>query len=238
MSMQIINIDSINAVLNDDITGKEYHSHYPYAATTFNNSDEIRIPIQQQDIYTLPCDSYLHIFGKYGDANGAADPSLKLCNNFGAFLFDEIRYEIAGQEVDRVRHVGITSTMKNVLSLRKHEQDDIFPAGWSSSGTDDILPVNGSYINGESGTFNVLLPLRMLLGFFEDYNRILLNVKQELILLRASTDNNAVVVPVGKSFTLSITKIVWKIQYVNVSDETRLSLLKRVDRDEPISMAF
>ncbi|XP_075213720.1 uncharacterized protein LOC142319930 [Lycorma delicatula] len=110
--------------------------------------------------------------------------------------------------------------------------------GWSSDGVGDINRVNGAYIDGESANFNILLPLKMLLGFFEDYNKILLNVKQELILLRASTNNNAVIVPAGKIFTFKITKIRWKIPYVNVSDEKRLSLLRLVDRDEPISMMF
>ncbi|XP_075214896.1 uncharacterized protein LOC142320802 [Lycorma delicatula] len=238
MSGQIIDVDTANAVFDETITGKEFHTHYPYASTTFNNSDEIRIPVQQQDVYTLPCESYLLINGTYSDANGASDSTLKLCNNFGAFLFDEIRYEIAGQEVDRVRNVGITSTMKNALSLRNFEKDSIFMHGWSSDGVEDIQPVNGVYIDGDSAKFKVLLPLKMLLGFFEDYNKILLNVKQELILLRASTNNNAVVVPAGKTFTFGITKITWKIPYVNVSDEKRLSLLRLVDRDEPISMMF
>ena len=37
---------------DETIWEKEYHTHNPYASSKLNNNDEIRIPIQQQDIYT------------------------------------------------------------------------------------------------------------------------------------------------------------------------------------------
>lgn len=45
------------------ITGMEFHSHKPNASSTFNESDEIRIPISQQDIVTAPFESTLYITG-------------------------------------------------------------------------------------------------------------------------------------------------------------------------------
>ncbi|RLU21311.1 hypothetical protein DMN91_005684 [Ooceraea biroi] len=89
-------------------------------------SDEIRIPIQQQDLYTLPCESCLYIEGTFsivgtsagegGDLVAHTDQA-RLVNNCAAFLFDEIRYELNGVEIDRSRNVGITSTFKNYASL-------------------------------------------------------------------------------------------------------------------------
>jgi len=38
-------------------------------------------------------------------------------NNCVAFIFDEIRYELNGVEIDRSKNVGITSTFKNYVSL-------------------------------------------------------------------------------------------------------------------------
>jgi len=40
------------------------HTYNPFANTIFGYSDKIRIPIQQQDLYTLPHESFLYIEGK------------------------------------------------------------------------------------------------------------------------------------------------------------------------------
>ncbi|KYM94618.1 hypothetical protein ALC62_14751 [Cyphomyrmex costatus] len=50
-------------IFDDRIVKFEFHTYNPYANTTFGHSDEIRIPIQQQDLYTLPCESFLYIEG-------------------------------------------------------------------------------------------------------------------------------------------------------------------------------
>ena len=71
---------------------KEYQSHNPYASSKLNNNDEIRIPIQQQDIYTLPCESYLYIEGRVTKKDGTGVSTVPFINNPMAYLFDEIRY--------------------------------------------------------------------------------------------------------------------------------------------------
>jgi len=42
----------------------ETHTYNPFASTTFGYSDEIRISIQQKDLYTLPCESFLYVYRK------------------------------------------------------------------------------------------------------------------------------------------------------------------------------
>lgn len=61
--MDILNVTE-KILVDDSITNAEYHTHQPYAATTYNYNDEIRIPIQQQDMYTLPSQSNIYIEGK------------------------------------------------------------------------------------------------------------------------------------------------------------------------------
>jgi len=51
-------------IFDDRIVKLEVHTYNPFANTTFGHSDEIRIPIEQQDLYTLPCESFLYIEGK------------------------------------------------------------------------------------------------------------------------------------------------------------------------------
>ena len=113
----ILNIGG-EPIFDDRIVKIETHTYNPYANTTFGHSDEIRIPIQQQDLYMLPCESFLNIEGILAIKERRNDESqMKLGNNCVAFMFDEIRYELNGVEIDRCRNAGITSTIKNYVSL-------------------------------------------------------------------------------------------------------------------------
>lgn len=49
MSDQILNLKNVG-VFDDSITNVQHHIYNPFT-TTFNNNDEIRIAIQQQDLY-------------------------------------------------------------------------------------------------------------------------------------------------------------------------------------------
>ncbi|KAL6264219.1 hypothetical protein P5V15_004304 [Pogonomyrmex californicus] len=88
-------------IFDDRIVRIETHTYNPYANTMFEYSDEIRIPIQQ-DLYTLPCESFLYIEGKFATRESAKKGTAKegtakevtrakLVNNCVAFMFDEIR---------------------------------------------------------------------------------------------------------------------------------------------------
>jgi len=86
-----------------------------YTKTTFRYS-EIRISIQQQDLYTL-CKSFLYIEGKLTVKKRNDKSQTMHGNNCVALMFDEIRYELNGVETDCNRNVGITSIIKNYVSL-------------------------------------------------------------------------------------------------------------------------
>ncbi|EZA55663.1 hypothetical protein X777_04305 [Ooceraea biroi] len=176
---EILNIGD-KPIFDDRIVKIETHTYNPYANTTFGHSDEVRIPIQQQDLYTLPCESFLYVEGKLTIKKPAANKRVVLENNCVAFMFDEIRYELNGVDIDRSRNVGITSTLKNYVSLTTTMNEMLKNAGW------DIA----NFSNGEKGHFNFCVPLRMLLGFCEDYRRVVINARHELILIRSRNDNN------------------------------------------------
>lgn len=88
------------SVHDTSITNYQYYVYTPYTRS-YGNQDEIRIAIQSQDGYVLPCESTLYIEGEVVRAAGAeanlANPLVS--RNFAAFLFDSIRYEIGGVEV-------------------------------------------------------------------------------------------------------------------------------------------
>ncbi|KYN22456.1 hypothetical protein ALC57_05145 [Trachymyrmex cornetzi] len=114
--IDILNITG-EPIFDDRIVKIETHTYNPFANTTFGYSDEIRIPIQQQDLYTLPCESFLYVEGRLTVKKKNDQTPTTLVNNCVAFMFDEIRYELNGVEIDRSRNVGISSTLKNYVSL-------------------------------------------------------------------------------------------------------------------------
>jgi len=59
----ILNIKD-EPIFDDRIVKLETHTYSLFANTTFEYSDEIRISIHQQDLYTLPYESFLYVEGK------------------------------------------------------------------------------------------------------------------------------------------------------------------------------
>ncbi|KYN19054.1 hypothetical protein ALC57_08727 [Trachymyrmex cornetzi] len=114
--IDILNITG-EPIIDDRIVKIETHMYNPFANTTFGYNDKIRIPIQQQDLYTLSCESFLNIEGRLTVKKKNDQTPTTLVNNCVAFMFDEIRYELNGVEIDRNRNVGITSTIKNKSAI-------------------------------------------------------------------------------------------------------------------------
>ena len=84
-------------------------------------------------------------------------------------------------EIDRNRNVGITSTLKNYVTVSSDRSVILRNAGWDVSG---IHPATTA-----AGFFNYCVPLYVLLEFCEDYRRVVINARHELILIRARNDN-------------------------------------------------
>ncbi|XP_054257341.1 uncharacterized protein LOC128988496 [Macrosteles quadrilineatus] len=217
------------AMYDDSVTSMEYHNHQPYVSCSYRNNDEVRIPILQQDILTLPFDSYVVIHGKVEatKTTGATALDVNLVNNGIAFLFDEVRYEICGKEIDRTRNVGITTTLKNLVSIREEEKNVLQNACWFGP---------GETVNVKDFIYSI--PLRLLLGFAEDYRKVIVNSKQELILLRSSTDLNAVSTSEAGTLKLEIVKIYWRVPHVMVNDSAKLRLYKYIEKDPHIHIPF
>lgn len=228
--MNILNIGE--RVFSDyTITSKEYHTYLPYANTSLNKSDEIRIPIQTQNIYTYPAESFLEIEGTILDEAGKASDTIKLVNNAFAFLFDEIRYELGGVVVDRVRNPGITTVMKGYVSFTENDCVRYHNAGWNHLETPKVLSKNGY--------FNVCVPLKILMGVFEDFKKIIINIRQELVLIRSFSDINCVkTTKAGEKPNISINKVSWKIEHIKVDDEAKLKLLSYVEHGRDLTIAF
>lgn len=227
--MSILNLTE-SFTTDNSIESFEYHSYKPYV-TSFNFNDEIRIPINQQDLYVLPSASTLYIEGTITAINRETKQEVKsvlFTNNPILHLFQDIRYELNGIEIDRIKNAGVTTTMKSLVSMNEVEASMSKLWGWDVNGT-----------KNSHGTFSVSIPLNKILGFAEDYNKIVVNCKHELILLRSNTNLNSVKLNVNEYIdNITISKIVWRMPHIKVSDRERLALLKCLERDRGILVAF
>lgn len=228
--MSILDITNLPH-FDNSIESYEIHSYNPYN-NSFKENDEIRIPIHQQDVYVLPSASTIYIEGiatviNKDDPAKPVKKSVDFTNNAISFLFQDIRYEMNGVEIDRIKNVGITSTMKSYISM--NEGDSKLGALWN-------WKINGS--KNSDGIFSVIIPLNRILGFAEDYKKVILNSKHELILNRSSTNLNSVKMTKNDRVDITIQRIQWRVPHIKVSDRERLSLLKVLEKDKPIHIAF
>ena len=223
------------------ITQKQYHSFTPYSNTAFSYNDEIRINIQNMDSYTLPCETFIYIEGKVQKPTDAAG-DVRFSNNGLAFLFSEMRYEINGIEIQKLKSPGVSSCLKAFCSYTPNEMNTLDNCAWDSAmdGED-----NKNFMT--DNVFTGCIPLKHLFGFCEDYKKILLNCNQQLILNRSSTDLDAIrVVGAGatehveknKKITIELTKVAWKMPIIKVTDKEKLKLLKVLDSRKTLSCAF
>lgn len=209
-----------------DIISHQFHTYTPYT-TSFNNNDEIRITIQSQDLNVLPSESYLWIEFVAAKPDGAvfAANEAVFTYNFIAHMFSEMRYELNGVEIDRCKTPGITSLLKCMIACKTIDQKSYL-----------LYSANSSQSIG-AGTYRMILPLRFVFGFCDDFRKIVLNSKHELILVRSRTNTNLYDATTD-ILRLTINKIHWKIPHVSLSDGAKLSMLKTISRDERLMLPF
>lgn len=215
-------------VFDETITSAQWYSYSPFL-NSFGLSDIIRIQIQNQNLNILPSTSKIYIEGTITKHDGTGVVNTQLVNNAIAFLFDEIRYELNGKEIDHNRNVGVTSTLKNYISLNQNESLALYNGSWSP---DTSIKPNGLY-------FNFCIPLKNLLGFAEDYKNFIPNAKHELILTRSRSNNNSLLCTLpSEKPKITITKIHWKVQHINLTDKFKLNLYRNIENGSVMKLPF
>jgi hypothetical protein len=123
--------------------------------------------------------------------------------------------------------------MKGYPSHNKHYGNVLQLCGWNS---ETIIDANGN--------FDVLIPLSVIFGFAEDFQKIVCNAKHELIFTRANSDMNAIiqtaaaVAAANNGYTFTITKIAWMMPYLVPSDLNKAKLLKFLEKKPTLKMSF
>lgn len=222
------NILSIGSmpVQDNSIIKKQFHSYSPYTST-YGANDEVRIVIQSQDLYVLPSESYIlmevNVTARTGVA--AVDLAGTWATYAEGFFFSDMRLEINNVEVDRIKNPGLTATLKRNCA---------YP-------TTGLRRLNSSFVNASAAivarTYQFKIPLSDVFGFCDDYKKILIHSKLELILtinrnfVSAYHANNDV-------FNFTITKIQWKVPHVQLADQAKLQMLKYLERKQVIGVPY
>ncbi|XP_050509170.1 uncharacterized protein LOC126886340 [Diabrotica virgifera virgifera] len=210
----------------------QYHTYLPYNSAALLYNDEIKIPIQDLEALTLPSNSYIYIEGQILTDKDAVPTKLKFINNAIAYLFREIRYEMNGVTLDSVRNLGLVSTLKNYLSLNDNTSKLLINAGWCPQEKDKILI-------DTKGNFNVFIPLKLWLGIFEDFNKVVLGSRQELILIREKDDLDAVIASdETENPKIKLSKISWHVPHITPSIPQQLILNKIINSNIELPIKF
>jgi len=118
--MDILNITE-KPETDESIEKYEYHSYEPITGTDLNIPGEIRINIETQDLFTHPSESYLVFNAKlvknaddvvYADAD-----VITLTNNAMMHIFNNIKCQFPGQEIESLFHPGQATTMLKLLKF-------------------------------------------------------------------------------------------------------------------------
>ncbi|XP_014208943.1 uncharacterized protein LOC106639706 [Copidosoma floridanum] len=146
----------------------------------------------------------------------------------------EIRYELNAIEIDKCKNVGITNIMKGWKYQYPGQSSTLENAGWLY-----ITEIN-KLVNAE-GYFDISISLSMILGFAEDYRKVVVNAKHIFILTRSRNYLYAVVQTVAndvyEDFKITLTRIEWLMPYESASDRLKIRLLNIIAKDKPISMS-
>lgn len=208
------------------IAKKQFHTYTPYT-TSFNLNDEVRIAIQSQDLFLLPSESYIYleIEVERKAGNDYAQVDGNWTSNMAAYLFSEMRYEINNIEIDRIKNPGTTGNMKK------------YTADSHLNGRNNVM--QSYYINHNLAAqkYSFMISLNQLFGFCDDYKKIIMNAKHELVMV-INRVTYLSYMATNEAFNISIRKIQWRMPHIQLTDEAKLQMLRYMERKQTIHVPY
>lgn len=238
--------------VDDSIKSLETYSFQPISGTQLNGAGQITIRIENQDAFFLPRRSWLQIEGKLVKADDtafAAEDVTSLTNNGIMYLFDNIKYELSGQEIESVYHPGHAST---IMGLSKYSTNFNDGSGlnqcWCLDKTTTALVTDLGFKKRHDyiivrpnpvGSFRFAIELEHVLGFCEDYDKVMYGFVHTLTLVRSASSNNAIFkkadAAVGK---VHIESIAWMMPRIEPSDVKKYALYKSIESKSTLEVGF
>lgn len=238
-------------IVDEGIERYEFHEYEPVARTNLTSTGEIRISVEQQDLFTLPSEAYLMFEGRLTKADGTAyvnTDAVTLTNNGLMFLFSQISYQLSNQDVETVFHPGQASTM---LGMLKYSNDFQLAQGlnqlwYKDFDTTAVIADNPGFAVRQAyliqkptakGTFSFIIPLKHIFGFCDDYNKIVYGFKHTLTLVRKSDDDAIFRATAAGAGKVNVDKISLFMPHVIPSDMERMQLYKTIESKATLPVA-
>jgi len=235
--------------IDESVSEYNYHNYEPVVGSNLNSNQQIRMIIENQDLFYLPSKSFLTIKGKLVKSDGTKlldTDVVTLVNNGVMFLFDRIEYQIGDKVIENINHPGQCSLMKGLLSYPKDFENTGLNMCWlldRGKGEASLTANQGFKIRHDKiqirgdGNFSFVIPLSHIFGFCEDYKKIIYGVKHSLILTRCGNED-----AIFKSGTIAskveITNITWTMINIIPNFEQLLSLNKLIESKKSFPIGF
>ena len=248
-------------IIDDGIERFEYHE-YESVSTNLNKTGEIRINIEQQDLYVLPSEAYLLVEGRLlkfdgtpyavgtPDAPTTGADVVTLVNNVIMHMFSEISYYLSNQQVETISNPGVATTMLGYLKYPVEFQvGEGMNQLWQRDVSTDasLTDANtGFYARwryivqqpAEKGTFSFCIPLKHIFGFCDHSDKIIYGFKHTIALKRQGDDDaifRSSSVAIGK---IDLTKLSLFMPHVTPSFQELNNLTKSIESKVTIPIAF
>ena len=246
----ILNFTEEN-IVDEDIERFEFHE-YESVNKNLDTTGEIRINIEQQDLFTLPSEAYILVEGRLlkADGNSYADAdNITLVNNGIMHLFSQISYQLSNQNVETIFQPGQATTMLGYLKYPVEFQlGEGMNQLWQRDTADSTDPATNTgfrnrqnYIITQSdakGTFSFCIPLNHIFGFADDYNKVLNGFKHTLTLVRKA-DNDAIIRAEGATAgKVNLTKLSLFMPHVTPSVAASNTLYKVIESKVDVPLSF
>ena len=238
---------------DDSIKSYEYNEYHPTSGSNINMPGQITITIENQDEFYHPRHSWLLVEGDLlksaADARYADADAVALTNNAIMYLFANIKYELAGSEVESINHPGFASTM---LGMAKRPFDYAKGPGlmqcWypdtnttAAAAANNGFAVRHSYVVASpdpKGSFSFAIELENLFGFCEDHAKVVYGMRHTLKLVRKSNDDAIFRAAGTDAGQIKLSKIAWLMPRVHPSDMKKFSLYKSIESKVVVDVAF
>ena len=234
----------------DAIKSYEYNEYLPTSGSNLNIPGTITIHIESQDEFYHPRKSYILVEGDLLKDDGsryAAADTIALSNNGIMHLFSNVKYEIGGQEIESVNNPGIAGCM---MGMAKFPFDYAYGTGmlqcWCPETDDAVMMEKGyarrkEYIIGKSvpiGSFSFIIELENMLGFAEDYDKVVYGMRHKLTLVRKSDDDAIYRTGQAVAGQVKLSKIALMMPRVHASDAKKFELYRKIESKIAIDVGF
>ena len=233
-----LNVLDINQNISYEhgITQVDGIHHYPYNLTNVGPNDEIRITINQKNVYTLPCNAQLHITAKLKDYDTT---KFSLDGNGILHAFTEAAYYINGEPIEIITNVGLTNNVRGILLITQKNSQIVSDAGLTADNPyKSFMTINAT---DKSAELRVIIDLKYIFSFCADYQKPLIYSNQEIVFKRTSHDKNIfkslIAITADDALpTLEIEKLSIRMPYIKVEPEFQNKYLQFLKNNTPITI--